>query len=296
MAAGTQGNRNGNGAGGEQPLGRVMCIGRSDCLGRAGVQGDAQTVSQLGGLPATVITMVCADDSTNAYDWVEMPPTIIVRQLERILRDLGVDCVKIGQLHSQETIDIITNTLERLTRDLPMVVSPVLVSADGQPRHSVRSMAALKRKLLVHTTVLAVSSREAELLTGMEIRDPDAMMNAAAMLLTLGARSVFVHGGMFGSDSTTDILVTEDDIHTYTAHLSHESVFGAKTALSAAIATGIAQGRTIQAAVELARDHLESVVPTLLFRSRNVRRGSGLKPGLIAFDGEELVGASAPLE
>ena len=50
--------------------------------------------------------------------------------------------------------------------------------------------------------------REAEVLTGMTIRDEDAMTEAAAMMLTLGLRGVFLHGGSFGRDHATDILAT----------------------------------------------------------------------------------------
>ncbi|MBL8672271.1 MAG: bifunctional hydroxymethylpyrimidine kinase/phosphomethylpyrimidine kinase [Alphaproteobacteria bacterium] len=270
------------------PQGRVLCVGRSDCLGRAGIQGDVRAIAHLGGQPATVVTMVSAEDGFNAFDWVEMPPTIIVRQIERVLRDLGVDCIKIGQLHSQEIIDVVTNTIERLVKDVPMVVAPVMVSIDGSPYHSVRAAAALKRRLLVHASVLAVSAREAEVLTGMQVRDPDAMLNAAAMLLTLGSRAVFVHGGHFGSETATDVLVTEDEVKTYDDGVPlADSVYGAKTAVSGAIAAGIAQGQSIVGAVERARAYLADSLAMLRVRNQAIQRRGHV--GALALDGEEPV-------
>ena len=75
------------------PLGRVLNIGLSDCLGRAGLQGDVRAVTAMGGRAATVVTVVTADDTNMAFDWVEMSPTIIVRQFERVLLVEGVDCI-----------------------------------------------------------------------------------------------------------------------------------------------------------------------------------------------------------
>lgn len=272
--------------------GRVLAIGRSDCLCRAGVQGDVRTVTELGGLPSTVVTVVTADDTNQAFDWVELPPTIIVRQLERILKDQGVDCIKIGQLHSEEQIDIVSNTLERLVSDVPLVVSPVLVSHDGRPRLSVRAASALKRRMLILASVLCLSVREAEVLTGMEIRDEDMLTDAAFMLLTLGSKTVFVHGGDFGRDKATDILATENDVIRFDDGLpAAERLLGAKTTISAAIATGIAQGMTILDAVIFARKHLQSAVPVLEVLASQVDMSAYRETDMsrLGHDGEELI-------
>ncbi|MEM6491387.1 MAG: bifunctional hydroxymethylpyrimidine kinase/phosphomethylpyrimidine kinase, partial [Pseudomonadota bacterium] len=244
--------------------GRVLSIGLSDCLGRAGLQGDVRAVTATGGRASTVVTVVTADDTNMAFDWVEMSPTIIVRQFERILAVEGVDCIKIGQLHSEEQIELIANLIARRAPSTPIVISPVVAAVDGAPRLSVRAAAALKRSLMVMSELLCVSVREAEVLTGMTVRDEDAMMEAAAMMLTLGLNGVFLHGGSFGRDHATDILATEDDIIRYDdgppgGHL----VYGAKTALAAAAAGGVAKGMTLQDAVAGARAYLKQALPTL---------------------------------
>lgn len=271
------------------PQGRVISIGRSDCLCRAGIQGDIRTIVALGGRPTTVATVVTADDTNHAFDWVELPPTIIVRQMERILRQQGADCLKIGQLHSEEQIDIVTNTLERLSVRLPMVLAPVMASVDGRPMLSVRAASALKRRLLIHGLVLSVSVREAELLTGMEIRDEDMMTAAAHMLLTLGGNTVFVHSATFGRNHATDILATEEDIHHFDDGPAEAgSLLGVKTTLSAGIATGIAKGLPLLDSVIQARAYLAHTMDTLR-ESQGRSPSRPLAPHHRALDGEAVV-------
>lgn len=270
--------------------GRVLAIGLSDCLGRAGLQGDVRAITAMGGRASTVVTVVTADDTSMAFDWVEMSPTIIVRQFERILLVEGADCIKIGQLHSEEQIDLVANLILRRAQGLPVVMAPVVASIDGAPRLSVRAASALKRALLVMAELLCVSVREAEVLTGMTVRDEDAMMEAAAMMLTLGARNVIVHGGAFGRDVATDILATQDDILRYDdgpagAHM----VYGAKTALAGAAAAGLAKGLAIEAAVAGAREYLKFALPALKRFDGDPQHVRAIRDPQIARDGEALV-------
>lgn len=233
---------------------RVMCIGRSDCIGGAGIQSDIKSVMAMGGFGTSVITTVNADDTNTSFDIVEMPPTIIVRQIERIVREIGVDGIKIGRLLSEEQIDIIANILERDVDPVPMVIAPILMAPSGAPRLSVRSIAALKRRLLHVATLLCISREEAEVLTGMEIADPEQMSHAASMLVTLGCQAVLINGGSFGRDSFLDILATADEIKTYTDMPGNViNTYGVKTVLAAAVATSLAQGMNIVPAVERGR-------------------------------------------
>jgi len=234
---------------------RVMCIGRSDCIGGAGIQSDIKAVMAMGAFGTSVITTVNADDTNTNFDIVEMPPTIIVRQIERIVREVGVDGIKIGRLLSEEQIDIIANILERDVNPVPMVIAPILMSPTGAPRLSVRAIAALKRRLLHVATLLCVSREEAEVLTGMEINDPEEMTHAATMLVTLGCQAVLINGGAFGREKFVDILATADDVITYTDMPgSVIATYGVKTVLAAAIATGLSQGMDITEAVVRGRN------------------------------------------
>jgi len=238
----------------QQPHGRVMCIGRSDSLGGGGVQGDVKAITALGGYGTTVVTNVTAGDGVETFDNVELTPTIIVRQMETIITDIGVDCIKMGQLASAEQIDIIANTMERLTPTAPLVLAPVLLKPDGTSRMTTRALAALKRRLIFCAQAISVTVPEAELLTGMEINDVDAMMHAAFMLLTFGCKAVLVHGAQFGPEGLTDILATEDDVVILDdAPSQADKFYGAKTALAAAIATGMAQGMETIPAIHRAR-------------------------------------------
>lgn len=237
-----------------QPQGRVMCVGRSDSLGGGGIQGDIKAITALGGYATAVVTNVTAGDGVETFDNVELTPTIIVRQMETIITEIGVDCIKMGQLASGEQIDIIANTMERLMPDVPLVLAPVLLKPNGQSRMTTRALATLKRRLIFCAQAISVTVTEAELLTGMEIRDQDAMMHAAFMLLTFGCKAVLVHGAQFGPEGLTDMMATEDDVVILDdAPSQADNFYGAKTALAAAIATSMAQGMDTETGIHRAR-------------------------------------------
>ena len=223
--------------------GRVLCIGRSDPVGSGGIQNDIKAITALGGHATSVVTTVTAGSGNGAFDNLELTPTIIVRQLETVLDTVDIDCIKIGQLLSSEQIDLIANSIERLGVNIPMVVAPVLIWLNGEPRLTTRTLATLKRRLLHSSQTVCVSVAEAELLTGFEIHDVDAMMHAAMMILTFGCRTVLVHGANFSASSMTDILASEEDIEILNDTPKEFSTLpGGATTLAASIATEISLG------------------------------------------------------
>ncbi|MEM6490910.1 MAG: hypothetical protein AAF684_03270, partial [Pseudomonadota bacterium] len=101
-------------------------------------------------------------------------------------------------------------------------------------------------------------------------------------------------GGSFGRDHATDILATEDDIIRYDdgppgGHL----IYGAKTALAAAAAGGVAKGLTLQDAVAGARAYLKQALPTLRTFGGAPEFRAVVRDPQIAFDGEPVFDASA---
>jgi hydroxymethylpyrimidine/phosphomethylpyrimidine kinase len=62
-----------------------------------------------------------------------VPPEVIAAQVRAVQDDIGVDAVKIGMLGNLATIEAVTDALEYLSEDVPVVLDPVMVAESGAP-------------------------------------------------------------------------------------------------------------------------------------------------------------------
>lgn len=243
--------------------GRVLIVAGSDSGGGAGIQADIKTVTALGGYAMTAISALTAQNTRGVFGVMPVAPDFIAQQMRVVLEDLGADALKTGMLHSAAVIDAVAATIEALAPDTPLVVDPVMVAKGGARLLEVDAVAALKRRLLIHATVLTPNIPEAEALSGMTIRDPSDMRHAAQSLLTLGPDAVLLKGGHLESDTIVDVLATVDGLRSFeSARLRTTSTHGTGCTLASAIATGLAQGLDVAAAVIRARTYVQRAIET----------------------------------
>src|SRR5580765_4430290 len=105
-----------------QPRGRVLIVAGSDSSGGAGIQADVKTV-----------TALTAQDTLAVHGIAAVDPEFVDLQMRVVLEDVGTDAVKTGMLHSRWVIETVVRRLRSLSRSVPVVVDPVLVSGTGTP-------------------------------------------------------------------------------------------------------------------------------------------------------------------
>lgn len=241
--------------------GRVLIIAGSDSGGGAGIQADIKTVTCLGGYAATAITALTAQDTRDVYDVMAVDPDFVVRQMEVVLNDIGADAIKIGMLHAAPVIEAVAAAIERLAPGIPVVVDPVMVAKGGAPLLQPDATDALKRCILLLATLATPNVPEAEALTGMSVIDPEEMEHAAQMLLTLGPKAVLLKGGHLAGPRIVDLLCTDAGFTAFRSkRIETNNTHGTGCTLASAIATGLAQGLPMVAAVERARKYLLAAI------------------------------------
>lgn len=243
--------------------GRVLIVAGSDSGGGAGIQADIKTVTALGGYAMTAISALTAQNTRGVFGVVPVAPEFIAQQMRLVLEDIGADTLKTGMLHSAPVIEAVVDVIEALAPHTPLVVDPVMVAKGGARLLEPDAVAALKRRLIVHASVLTPNIPEAEVLSGMTIRDPSEMRHAAQSLLTLGADAVLLKGGHLESDQIIDVLATPDGLKTFEdVRIDTASTHGTGCTLASAIATGLAQGLDIVGAVTRARAYVRRAIET----------------------------------
>lgn len=241
--------------------GRVLIVAGSDSGGGAGIQADIKTVTALGGFAMTAVTALTAQDTMGVHGVLPVPPEFIVRQIEVVARDLGVDAVKLGMLHDSAVIDAVADAIERELPGVPVVVDPVMMAKGGHRLLEQSAEATLKRRLGILATLLTPNLPEAEALAGLSISNEAEMRHAALAMLTIGAHAVLLKGGHLPGDTVVDLLATDSDLELFRdPRIETRHTHGTGCTLASAIATGLAQGMDLRAAVVRARAYVRAAL------------------------------------
>ena len=243
--------------------GRVLICAGSDSGGGAGIQADIKTVTALGGFATTAITALTAQNTMGVSSIIEVPINFLLEQIRVVLSDLGADCIKTGMLHNVQVIEAVSEAIEKDGGKKYLVVDPVMVAKGGQELLESSALHALKSYMIVRADLLTPNIPEAELLTGLEISDIDTMRRAAHAILEMGSKAVLLKGGHLKDETLTDILVTKDVEKTFSGpRLLTKHTHGTGCSMASAVATGIAQGNTLEMAVQRARDYVFTAIKT----------------------------------
>ncbi|HET9064384.1 MAG TPA: bifunctional hydroxymethylpyrimidine kinase/phosphomethylpyrimidine kinase [Gemmatimonadales bacterium] len=238
----------------------TLTIAGSDSGGGAGIQADLKTFAAYDCFGTTVITAVTAQNTLGVRAVHPIPTSVIAEQLAALAEDLPPVAVKTGMLATREVVEAVVRGLTALSPPC-LVVDPVMVATSGDRLLDEDAIAAVRDQLLPLATCITPNLDEAELLTGLAVRTPEAMLAAAHALVELGATAALVKGGHLASDILVDILVTRDQIERYTRkRIITRATHGTGCTLSAAIAAGMAQGHDLEPAVRQALDYLRRAI------------------------------------
>jgi hydroxymethylpyrimidine/phosphomethylpyrimidine kinase len=130
---------------------RILIIAGSDSGGGAGIQADIKTVTMLGGHAMTAITAITAQNTLGVQAVMPVPAEMVVAQIDSVVRDIGVDAVKIGMIGSAQTAHAVADRLELLA--VPIVFDPVMVATSGSVLADEETIAAFDRLMRIASVV-----------------------------------------------------------------------------------------------------------------------------------------------
>ena len=154
-----------------------------------------------------------------------------------------------------------------------------MVSTSGHDLIGEEAFQLVKNELLRAARVVTPNIPEAERLSGITITDESAMRRAAEVIKALGAEAVLIKGGHKPSASreAVDVLLNNlGEFHEFREEFVEVGeVHGSGCTLSAAIASCLALGMTVEDAVSEAKRYVSKLIRGLNERSRI---GHGAKP------------------
>ena len=191
----------------------------------------------------------------------DVPTNIVRDQIRVVMDDLGADAIKTGMLGDVAMVEIVAASLDEFAQGVPAIVDPVMVAKGGAKLLDARASDALKALIRGRAMLITPNLAEAQVLTGLEIATETQMRAALAPLLATGARAVLLKGGHLDGSEVVDMF---SDGHTTrewrAAKIETRHTHGTGCTLASAIATGIAQGLDMIAAIQRARLYVRRAI------------------------------------
>ncbi len=144
----------------------ALTIAGSDSGGGAGIQADLKAFARCGVHGCSAITAITAQNTVGVQAIHHVPPEIVLAQVRAVVRDIGVDAVKVGMLGSTEVTLAVARALDELPAGTPVVVDPVMVAESGARLLDADAQGALIAEIVPRASVLTPNLPEARVLAG----------------------------------------------------------------------------------------------------------------------------------
>jgi hydroxymethylpyrimidine/phosphomethylpyrimidine kinase len=257
----------------------ALSIAGSDPSGAAGLEQDLRVFERFGVHGVAVATALTEQDSARVYEQGIVPPADFRRRLERLLRDLPLDAVKLGMLATSAHVEIVADCLDRWAVGVPLVIDPVFQSSSGAVLLEASGIEVLRERLLSRATWVTPNQDELWALDPSgETTDLEA---AAGRLSTRGGR-VYVTAGDRSEPELKEFVAEAGRVEVRSSpRLPGPSPHGTGCALAAALAAALARGDGERIALDRAIGFVRGAIAA----SEIPGRARGARP-ILVFQGE----------
>ncbi len=238
----------------------ILTVAGSDSGAGAGIQADLKAISANGAYGLSILTSVTAQNTRAVTAAFALPLDIIEEQFAAIFSDFTPAAAKSGMLADRERVEAVARLMARYAPP-HYVLDPVMVSKSGFPLLERDAIDALRTQLLPLAEVVTPNVHEAQLLAEMEIHTLADARIAAARILEQGPRAVVLKGGHLEEQPGTDLLLSADGARLYEGEfIETTDTHGTGCTFSAALATQLGHGRSLEDAVGLAKAYLTEAI------------------------------------
>ena len=248
----------------------AVTIAGSDSSGGAGIQADIKTMMANGVYAMSAITALTAQNTTGVTSILNATPEFLGQELDAIFTDIYPDAVKIGMVSESGLIRTIAAKLRQYEAK-NIVVDPVMVATSGARLISEEAVETLKKELFPLACILTPNIPETEVLTGMEVKNTEDMIEAAKRISEEYHCAVLCKGGHQLNDAN-DLLYADGTYSWFNGkRINNPNTHGTGCTLSYAIASNLAKGFSLEESVERAKDYISGALAAML----DLGKGSG---------------------
>src|SRR5246500_2430116 len=235
----------------------LTIAGFDPCCG-AGTVADLKTFAAHGCYGVAAITSMTVQN-TQGVEAVHNTPSAELRgQLEVLVQDCEIAAVKIGMLGNRGNAVVIGEFLDA-HKFSHVILDPVMKSSSGTELLDAGGVKYVATELLKRASVVTPNVPEAEILTGLEIKDVAAMEAAARKIVELGARAVIVKGGHM--ERAVDVVFDGNELVQLGGDKEKvENTHGTGCTFASALTAQLAAGRGLIEAATLAKAYVTKAI------------------------------------
>jgi hydroxymethylpyrimidine/phosphomethylpyrimidine kinase len=224
----------------------------------AGVGADLKTFAAHGCYGIAAITSLTVQNTQGVETVHNTPASELREQLEILVKDCEIAAVKIGMLGNRGNAAVVAEFLDA-HKFAHIVHDPVMKSSSGSELLDAGGIKFVAAELLKRATVITPNLPEAEILTGLTIKDVADMEAAARKIAEMGAHAVIVKGGHM--DKAIDVLFDGTDMHPLGGDkVKLENTHGTGCTFASAITAQLAAGRSLLEATTLAKAYVMKAI------------------------------------
>jgi len=224
----------------------------------AGTVADLKTFAAHGCYGVAAITSLTVQN-TQGVEVVHNTPSAELReQLEILVKDCEIAAVKIGMLGNRGNAVAVGEFLD--AHKFAIVVhDPVMKSSSGTELLDAGGVKYIATELLKRGSVTTPNVEEAQVLTGLEVKDITGMEAAARKIVEMGARAVIVKGGHM--DRAVDVVFDGNEIVQLGGDkVKFENTHGTGCTFASALTAQLAAGRGLIEAATLAKAYVTKAI------------------------------------
>ena len=239
---------------------QVLTIAGSDSGGGAGIQADIKAMSANGVFAMSVITAITAQNTEEVTEVFELPPAIVAAQIDAVFDDFDVAAVKTGMLASAAIVEVVAKML-RPQKITNLVVDPVMISKSGHPLLKPDAIDALKVQLFPLALIVTPNVREAQQLSGIEIKSLADARRAAKVIYGFGCKHVLIKGGHLLTERATDLLYDGRFFNVLQGEfIETRHTHGTGCTFASALAAHLARDQSVLNAVQAAKSYVTEAI------------------------------------
>ena len=264
----------------------VLTIAGFDGSGGAGIQADIKTASALGCFSTSVLTALPVQNTQGVRKIYPVPVEAVADQIRAILDDIFPDAIKIGMVHTPQLVDTIVSTLAEYKKT-PVVFDPVMVATSGHQLIEDETVTAIIEKLFPIADIITPNMDEAAILAGMKVETLEDLYTAGKKIKKYGCKAILLKGGHQKTSTITSLFYDgQEQFHSFeTLKVNTNNTHGSGCTLSSAIASYLAQGKTLYDAVVSGQQYIYQAIE----HGQDVQTGIGNGPLNHFFNPQKLI-------
>jgi len=224
----------------------------------AGTAADLKTFAAHGCYGVAAVTSLTVQNTQGVETVHNTPSAELREQLDVLAKDCEIAAVKIGMLGNRGNTAVVAEFLDA-HKFAHVVLDPVMKSSSGAELLDASGIKFLATELLKRASVITPNVPEAEVLTGLTIKEVADMETAARKLVEMGARAVILKGGHM--ERAVDVLFDGNELVQLTGDkVKSDHMHGTGCTFASAIAAQLAVGRSLFEAATLAKAYVTKAI------------------------------------